>query len=330
MLEVIGISRNVQDEVILASVSLTVPTGTTVGVLGPSGSGKTSLLRAIAALDPIDTGDIRWDGTSLAGVPTHRRGFGLMFQDLALFPHRSVGDNVGFGLEVSGVPEPERRLLVSESLELVGLAGFGHRSIETLSGGEQQRVALARALAPKPRMLMFDEPLGSLDRGLREHLVGEIRQILHDNHMTAIYVSHDQDEAFSVADHVVLLHEGRVAGEGSPEQLWTDPGTEWVARFLGFANVVDIRNGRWGKARFPDVPDGPAFIRRQAIHLDPFGPVSGTVVSSVFSAGHFLLEVDTPDGMLEVESDTRTAPATPVRVTVDPGGAVPLSRKPPG
>lgn len=325
MLDVVGVSWKAQGESILNNVSFQVPKGATTAVLGPSGSGKTTLLRVIAGLERPSAGDIRWDGQSLLGTPTHRREFGLMFQDYALFPHRSVAANVGFGLEVTGVGAAERADRVAQALELVGMEDFGGRNVESLSGGEQQRVALARALAPRPRMLMFDEPLGSLDRSLREHLVGEIRSILAAHHMTAIYVTHDQDEAFSVADQVVLLHEGRVAGHGVPEQLWNDPGTEWTARFLGFTNIIEISDGHWGKLAVLDVPDGVAFIRRGALHLDSFGPLSGTVTNAVFSTGHFLLEIETPDGALELESDTNPGVGTPVRMSVDPGGVTPLA-----
>jgi len=325
MLDVIGVSWSADGESILDGVSMQVPTGNTTAVLGPSGSGKTTLLRIIAGLQRPASGDIRWDGESIVTTPTHRRDFGLMFQDYALFPHRTVADNVGFGLEVTNVEDQERRRRVAEALDLVGMAEFAHRDIESLSGGEQQRVALARALAPRPRLLMFDEPLGSLDRSLREHLVGEIRTILAGHTMTAIYVTHDQDEAFSVADQIVLLDDGRVAGRGIPERLWNDPETSWTARFLGFTNIIQVTDGRWGKLEVPGVPDGAAFIRRNAIHLDPFGPLTGTVSTAVFSGGHFLLEVDTPDGVLELESDSNPGSGAPVTMSVDPGGVTPLA-----
>lgn len=325
MLDVIGVSWEVDSTSILDGVSVQVRTGTTTAVLGPSGSGKTTLLRIIAGLATPSSGDIRWDGESVMRTPTHRREFGLMFQDYALFPHRTVADNVGFGLEVTNVDRPERTARIAEALDLVGLTEFAHRDVESLSGGEQQRVALARALAPRPRLLMFDEPLGSLDRSLREHLVGEIRTILASHQMTAIYVTHDQDEAFSVADDVVLLDEGRVAGRGTPERLWNDPETVWTARFLGFTNIIQVTDGRWGKLEVPGVTDGAAFIRRSAVHLDPFGPLSGTVTNAVFSAGHFLLEVETPYGILELESDTNPGAGAPVTMSVDPGVVRPLT-----
>ena len=159
-------------------LSLDVTPGEVVALLGPAGSGKSTLLRAVAGLEPLSAGSITWDGADLAGVPVHRRGFGLMFQDGQLFPHRDVGGNVAFGLEMGGVDRAERRAAVRELLELVGLAGFERREVSTLSGGERQRVALARSLAPRPRLLLLDEPLSALDRALRERLAGEVRAAL--------------------------------------------------------------------------------------------------------------------------------------------------------
>jgi len=209
-------------------VSLTIPTGEVFALLGASGSGKSTLLRAIAGLEPC-TGDVLWDGESVAGVPPHRRGFGLMFQDGQLFPHLDVAGNVGYALRVGGVstrasgatrppvgepaatrpPVGER---VAELLELVGLVGFERRRVTDLSGGEQQRVALARSLAASPRLLMLDEPLSSLDRALRERLAGELRDILRAAGTTAILVTHDHDEARTVADRVGMLERGRLVG----------------------------------------------------------------------------------------------------------------------
>lgn len=198
-------------------VSLSLATGEVFALLGPSGSGKSTLLRAIAGLEPC-SGDIRWDGESVAGLPPHRRGFGLMFQDGQLFPHLDVAGNVGYALRVSGAgrytssaaPRALREARVAELLDLVGLAGFEGRRVTELSGGEQQRVALARSLAASPRLLLLDEPLSSLDRELRERLAGELRAILRATGTTAIFVTHDHDEARAVADRVGHLDRGRL------------------------------------------------------------------------------------------------------------------------
>ncbi len=215
-------------------VSLSVGAGEVVALLGPSGCGKSTLLRAVAGLHPVDSGSIRWDGRDLAGVPVHRRGFGLVFQDGQLFAHRDVAGNVAFGLQMIGTPKPDVRSRTAELLDLVGLAGYGRRSVGTLSGGEQQRVALARALAPRPRLLLLDEPLTGLDRGLRERLADDLAFILRHAGTTALHVTHDQDEAFAVADRVAVMAEGHLLQVDTPARLWAHPASRLVAEFLGY------------------------------------------------------------------------------------------------
>jgi ABC-type Fe3+/spermidine/putrescine transport system ATPase subunit len=222
----------------LAGVSFHVAQGEIVAVLGPSGCGKSTLLEIIAGLEKPTRGDVLWDQVSLSGVPPFKRNFGLMFQDFALFPHRNAFENVAFGLQMAHRSQKTIQERVAEMLELVGLPGFGQRDVNTLSGGEQQRVALARALAPDPRLLMLDEPLGSLDRNLRERLVVDLSKILHRMHQTAIYVTHDQEEAFAVADRVVVMNAGRVEQIGTPQQIYLHPASTFVARFLGLANLL--------------------------------------------------------------------------------------------
>ncbi|GAA2694861.1 ABC transporter ATP-binding protein [Streptomyces aculeolatus] len=219
-------------------ISLDVADHEVVSVLGPSGSGKSTLLRAVAGLQPVAGGRVLLGGRDLAGVPAHRRGVGLMFQDQQLFPHRDVGGNVSFGLRMHGAPRAAARERVAELLALVGLPGAERRSVGALSGGEQQRVALARALAPSPQLLMLDEPLGQLDRSLRERLVVELRQLFGRLGTTVLAVTHDQGEAFALADRVVVMRDGHVAQSGTPVEVWERPADEFVARFLGFANVV--------------------------------------------------------------------------------------------
>ncbi|WP_146846895.1 ABC transporter ATP-binding protein [Cellulomonas terrae] len=217
-------------------VSLDVAPGSVVALLGPSGCGKSSLLRAVAGLEPLAAGSVCWDGTSVADVPVHRRGFGLMFQDGQLFAHRTVGGNVAYGLPArSGT-----RGRVAELLELVGLAGYEDRGIATLSGGERQRVALARALAPAPRLLLLDEPLSALDRALRERLAVDLRAALVATGTTAVFVTHDQDEAFAVADRVAVMSAGRLLQVDAPAELWVRPATREVASFLGYEAFVPL------------------------------------------------------------------------------------------
>ncbi|MGA7194409.1 MAG: ABC transporter ATP-binding protein [Anaerolineales bacterium] len=246
MLEVRGIDKSYEAQPLLQSISFIVGVGETICLLGSSGSGKSTLLRMIAGLESPDAGQILWDGNDLASTPPHLRDFGLVFQDYALFPHLNVVDNVAFGLKMKNWKNDEIKARLNEVLELVNLRGFEHRNVIELSGGEQQRVALARALAPGPRLLMFDEPLGALDRALREDLLNELRSILHRTQIPAIYVTHDQDEAFTIADRVLLLHDGQIVQEGTPAEVWSKPNSVWVAQFLGLGNIIEgkIINGK--------------------------------------------------------------------------------------
>ncbi len=237
------------------SVSVTVETGTVLALVGPSGCGKSSLLRAIAGLVPLAGGAVAWDGDELTARPTEQRDLGFMFQDHALFTHRNVADNVGFGLRMRGVSAVERKARVQELLAMVGLDGFEARSVEDLSGGEAQRVALARALAPKPRILLLDEPLASLDRARRDELNDELARLLRELRQTAIYVTHDQDEAFAIADQVGVMRAGKLVRIGTPAEVWNDPRNEFVARFVGHESIIE-RGGQ----RFAVRDDAVQFV----------------------------------------------------------------------
>jgi ABC-type Fe3+/spermidine/putrescine transport system ATPase subunit len=239
MLELIDIHKTYNGKPLLSGVSFTVEVGETVCLLGASGSGKSTLLRIIAGLEHPESGQVLWEGKGLASVPAHQRNFSLVFQDYALFPHLTVAENVAFGLKMRNLAKEDIKLRVTALLEQVNLGGFAERSVTDLSGGEQQRVALARALAPRPRLLMFDEPLGALDRALREHLLEELRGILQSSDIPAIYVTHDQEEAFAIADRIALLHEGRIVQSGAPKDVFAHPATGWVASFLGLGNVLE-------------------------------------------------------------------------------------------
>jgi thiamine transport system ATP-binding protein len=223
----------------LASIDLDAADGETVAVLGPSGGGKSTLLRAIAGLQRLDAGTVTLDGRELTGVPPHRRGIGLMFQDDALFPHRDVAANIAFGLRMQGAGRADQEARVADLLDLVGLEGREDRTVASLSGGERKRVALARSLAPAPRVLLLDEPLGALDRALHDRLVGELRDLFDEIRQTAVYVTHDVAEAFALGDRVAVLRAGRILQVASPEQLWAGPADAWVARFIGLENVEE-------------------------------------------------------------------------------------------
>lgn len=238
ILEVRKVSNHFDGEPLLRDVSFSLEKGEILCLLGPSGSGKTTLLRLLAGLEEHDDGEIVFDGKNLNNIPPHKRQVGMMFQEYALFPHKNVYENVSFGLEMQKCPDSERKERINHMLRLVGLSHFGHRRIDELSGGERQRVALARSLAPEPRLLLLDEPLGSLDRILRDRLTGEIRFILKELGVTAVFVTHDQAEAFSVADKVAVLQNGILHQFDTPERVYRKPANMSVARFLGFTNFI--------------------------------------------------------------------------------------------
>jgi ABC-type Fe3+/spermidine/putrescine transport system ATPase subunit len=237
ILKVTDISNKYGGTPLLQDVNFSLNAGEILCLLGPSGSGKTTLLRLIAGLEEEYSGQVVFKGKNIRATPAHKRGFGLMFQEYALFPHKNIEENIRFGLEMQNIPTRQQRHQVEAMLELVGLSGFGKRRINELSGGERQRVALARSLAPKPQLLLLDEPLGSLDRTLRERLTVEIRAILKELGVTAIFVTHDQNEAFGVADKIAILKNGILQQFAPPEQLYRFPSNIEVAHFLGFTNI---------------------------------------------------------------------------------------------
>jgi ABC-type Fe3+/spermidine/putrescine transport system ATPase subunit len=239
VLEVRNLFKTYEGKLLLKDISFTVAEGETICLLGASGSGKSTLLRIIAGLESSESGLVLFNSLDLTNTPPHLRDFGLVFQDYALFPHLNVNENVAFGLKMRRMGQAEINERVATSLELVSLTEFGSRKVTDLSGGEQQRVALARALAIRPRLLMFDEPLGALDRALREDLLNELRMILHRTKIPAIYVTHDQEEAFTIADRVLILHDGEIVRAGTPADVWAEPQSAFVAGFLGLGNILD-------------------------------------------------------------------------------------------
>jgi spermidine/putrescine transport system ATP-binding protein len=328
MLEVANISKSYEGVPLLRGVSFTVSQDETVCLLGPSGSGKSTLLLIIAGLEEPESGEVRWDGENLAAVPTHLRDFGLVFQDYALFPHLDVYDNIAFGLRMKRWSPDAIQSRVMEVLKLVNLSSFEQRRVTDLSGGEQQRVALARALAPRPRLVMFDEPLGALDRALREQLLVELRRILGEARLPAIYVTHDQGEAAAIADRVLLLHEGQIVRDGTLSELWARPGSAWAAEFLGVGKVL---HGR--------VVDGKSEVRTEdgtfriaCAHEHPAGetvellarasqngagtPMRGKVVEAAFQQSRYKVILDN-GFFVYLDSAPRVGDVIEVKVQVE-------------
>ncbi len=222
------------------NVSFEVPEGQLVALLGPSGSGKSTILRIIAGLEPADSGDVELTGEAATHLPVQRRGVGFVFQHYALFRHMTVRKNIAFGLEVQRVPKAEITHRVDELLDLIQLRGFAERYPSQLSGGQRQRVALARALAPRPKVLLLDEPFGALDSKVREELRTWLRKLHDEVHVTSLFVTHDQQEAFEVSDQVVVLNKGKIEQMGPPQALYEHPASPFVTEFLGAVNVLRV------------------------------------------------------------------------------------------
>ena len=306
------------DTVAVDGVSVAVSRGTVVGLLGPSGSGKSTLLRAIAGLEPLVSGSVSWEGQDLAGTKVHQRNFGLVFQDAQLFPTMTVGRNIAYGL--GRLAREEQRARVAEMLELVGLPGYEQRRPTELSGGQAQRVALARSLAPSPRALLLDEPLSALDTGLRRRLADDLARILRETHTTAVYVTHDHQEAYTIADSVAVLHEGRLLQLADPEALRSAPASKQVAAFLGYRAFVTEHQAR-ALGWHGSLPLGFVLgVGPSSLALDESG-VDVEVVDQGYTVDDVEIGVRLPDGQRATVSSPERIHAPTVRVRLI-GGAV--------
>ncbi len=310
MLKVENIKVSFDGIQVLDECALEVGEGEIVVLLGPSGCGKSTLLKTVAGLEDLETGKILWNEEDMTMVPPHKRGFGLMFQNHALFPHRNVEENIDFGLQILQLNRTERQQRVKDLLNMVGLEEFEKREIGGLSGGEAQRVALARSLAPKPRLLMLDEPMASLDRALRDRLLIDISNLLRGLNQAAIYVTHDHDEAFSIADRIAIMHEGKIERIGTPNEVWLDPGSETAAQCIGHENFVILDSS--GNCALGKLGSGPGTV---LIREDGISVVSGSteivgeVKSAAFHAGLTFIKVQVGD--LELSTST----AMPVKIS---------------
>ena len=350
-LTVKNIHKEYEGTPLLRGTTFTVERGEIACLLGPSGSGKTTLLRLLAGLEPAEAGQIKLDGQSLTGIPTHQRGVVLMFQEYALFPHKTVAENIAFGLRGNrwqlnaqtrqSAPHSVSER-VAEMLELVGLTEFGAREVTSLSGGEQQRVALARSLAPHPSLLLLDEPLGALDRNLRERLMEELPAILHRVGVTTLTVTHDQEEAFALADRLILLHQGKVIQAGRPEEVYQTPVNSWVAQFLGLTNLVPAQVLTQQPPRIQALgrtvelaPNCklPAPKTAGTLLIHPWGiqesqesapktaPYQGTIQKRTFHGSYYHLQIELDGQSLSLKQQSNQKPplpGSPITLRIDP------------
>lgn len=311
MLKLTNVYYRYDEKPLLNGINLSVGEHEVVGLLGPSGSGKSTILRIIAGLVKPLSGEIRWNDLNLSEVPAHKRNFGLMFQDYALFPHQNVYENIAFGLKMQRLPKAAIHKRVELCLKQVGMLSFADRKVTELSGGEQQRVALARAIAPKPGLLMLDEPLGALDHTLRITLLEELRSILGENGIPAIYVTHDQEEAFFLADKVALLNQGIIIQFGEPDKVYRNPESLWAANFFGLNNILDGEDTGEGSVRilFPHteynftLPTHIPSKRGQLVHVffqdgvinqelhEYVNYLNGTVIQNIFRGYEYELKI---------------------------------------
>jgi len=238
-LTVAGLTKTYGTTTVVKGVDFSFAKGEFISLLGPSGCGKTTILRMIAGFETPTAGSIKVDGQDITTLKPNQRQLGMVFQAYALFPNLNVGDNIGFGLKIAGVPAEERRARVADMLKLIGLPGYESRYPYEMSGGQQQRVALARAIAPRPRMLLLDEPLSALDAKIRVSLREEIRAIQRELGITTVFVTHDQEEALSISDRIVVMNAGNIEQLGAPHEIYNQPATRFVATFVGHLNNID-------------------------------------------------------------------------------------------
>ncbi len=336
MLKIEHISYAYGELEVLRDVSLSIEEGEILCLLGPSGCGKTTLLRIIAGLETGYQGNITLLGDDLVNVPVYQRGFGLMFQDFALFPHMSIGENVAYGLKRQGVSKRDISKRTNEILNRVGLGSFGNRDVNMLSGGQKQRVALARSLAPNPKLLMLDEPLGSLDALLREQLIIELRDIIKSVGLTSIYVTHDQTEAYAIADRIIVMNQGQIEQIDTAQKLYFSPQTEFVARFLGLSNIFSLPTNPIFDSFINS--SGKDFGLAKAILIHPAGIhvlddlpsedilMSGVIEKAVFRGGSFQLHIRLNHDVLLITSTVQNkfVMGDHVAIQIDPDFILPL------
>ena len=317
LIELKGIVKRFDDETILKSLDLSIKDGEFVTLLGPSGCGKTTTLRIIAGFETPDEGEVLFAGKNINKVPPNKRNINTVFQRYALFPHLNVKDNIAFGLKLRKTPQSEIDRKVEEMLELVNLKGFGNRSTASLSGGQQQRVAIARAIVNEPKVLLLDEPLGALDLKLRKEMQIELKKLHERLDMTFLYVTHDQEEALTMSDTVVVMNHGEILQKGTPIDIYNEPANAFVADFIGESNIIpgimkqdkiieflgtvyDCVDTGFDKNENADVvirPDDIVLLEEgEASIQQPANLLKGRVLSCLFKGVHYEMLIDVPDG----------------------------------
>ena len=322
------------DELVLDNINLYINDSEFLTLLGPSGCGKTTTLRIIGGFTTPTSGDVTFDGVRINDVPPHKRQINTVFQKYALFPHLDVFENVAFGLRIAKVPQEEVEQRVTEMLEVVSLKGFEQRRIDQLSGGQQQRVAIARALVNRPKVLLLDEPLGALDLRLRKDMQNELKRIQQQMGITFIYVTHDQEEALTMSDTVVVMDKGRIQQIGTPEDIYNEPKNAFVADFIGESNILNgimVRDNvvkMYGK-EFPCVDGGFAenepvdvVIRPEDIDIVPVeqGQLTGTVTNVTFKGMQYDIIVDFKGFKWLIQTTDHSPVGARIGIKIDPDG----------
>ena len=332
LIELKGISKSYDGEKVINSMNLYIRDGEFITLLGPSGCGKTTTLRIIGGFESADEGELYFDGVEISDVPAHKRHINTVFQKYALFPHLNVYENIAFPLRLKKVGEDEIEARVTDMLKMVALSGFENKSVSTLSGGQQQRVAIARALISHPKVLLLDEPLGALDLKLRKDMQNELKTIQQAIGITFIYVTHDQEEALSMSDTIVVMADGEIQQIGTPTDIYNEPKNAFVADFIGESNIVDgvmledrrVRfsghtfecvDGGFGKGEAVDVVVRPEDV--DVVSTEK-GMLTGVVTSVTFKGVHYEIIVDIGGFKWMIQSTDYVAPEATIGLYIEP------------
>ncbi|MBO5878952.1 MAG: ABC transporter ATP-binding protein [Clostridia bacterium] len=332
LIELKGISKSYDGEKVIDSMNLYIRDGEFITLLGPSGCGKTTTLRIIGGFESADEGELYFDGIEISQVPAYKRNINTVFQKYALFPHLNVYENIAFPLRLKKVKEAEIKARVTEMLSMVALSGFENKSVSTLSGGQQQRVAIARALISHPKMLLLDEPLGALDLKLRKDMQNELKTIQQAIGITFIYVTHDQEEALSMSDTVVVMADGEIQQIGTPTDIYNEPKNAFVADFIGESNIIDGVMLFDGKVKFAghafDCVDGgfgtnepvDVVIRPEDVDVVSLekGMLTGNVTNVTFKGVHYEIIVDIKGFKWMIQSTDYVAPNANIGLYIEP------------